>query len=366
MLFNILSLINFSSLYFLFQIIRFLFFFPYFLWLLFLLLICSILFFAVPFLSVVPYFLFSLFYQFFLGFICCLFYRLCLILSAVSCFIRCFLFYPLFLVLSVVSCLSIFPCFPVVPVLSLIPRLLSNSSFYSEIPRFTLLFPLFCFIFFLFLFILPVFLSFPSLFIVLAFIYLPYFIFLFNLFWYSYSPFWCSPLYLMFILSYTLIYQRNLMSFPISSSSECSAQGQVLHCKRRNQGRSSVEDRSSSANSGIKAAVLPGINRCGSLPLLPHPALSLASEQILKNPRGTNVEVRSVDLANLAIRTSPKFTTRVKYQFHKCFWPDQRSGNPSHRSLICKKYSVIHIRRLKHIMKERKIQDSFSSFHIWS
>ena len=41
--------------------------------------------------------------------------------------------------------------------------------------------------------------------------------------------------------------------------SECSAQGQVLHYKRRNIGCSSAEGRSSTANSGTKAAVLPGI-----------------------------------------------------------------------------------------------------------
>ena len=44
----------------------------------------------------------------------------------------------------------------------------------------------------------------------------------------------------------------------ISSSSECSAQGQVLHCKRRNLGYSSTEGRSSTANLGNKPAVLPG------------------------------------------------------------------------------------------------------------
>ena len=44
-----------------------------------------------------------------------------------------------------------------------------------------------------------------------------------------------------------------------SSSSECCAQGQVLHCKRRNRGCSFAEGRSSTASSGTKAAVLPGI-----------------------------------------------------------------------------------------------------------
>ena len=51
-----------------------------------------------------------------------------------------------------------------------------------------------------------------------------------------------------------------------SSSSECFAQ--VLHCKRRNLGCSSAEGRSSTANSGTKAAVLLGYNRCGSFPFL--------------------------------------------------------------------------------------------------
>ena len=32
------------------------------------------------------------------------------------------------------------------------------------------------------------------------------------------------------------------------------------------------------------------------------------------------MEVRRVDLANRALRTSPKFTTRVKYQLHKIFF----------------------------------------------
>ena len=40
---------------------------------------------------------------------------------------------------------------------------------------------------------------------------------------------------------------------------QCSAQRQVLHCKRRNLGCSSVEGRSSTANSENKATVLLGI-----------------------------------------------------------------------------------------------------------
>ena len=34
---------------------------------------------------------------------------------------------------------------------------------------------------------------------------------------------------------------------------------------------------------------------------------------------GTNVEMRSVDLNNWALRTLPKFTTGVKYQLHPSF-----------------------------------------------
>ena len=66
-----------------------------------------------------------------------------------------------------------------------------------------------------------------------------------------------------------------------------------------------------------------------------YPTLNSASEQTLKDLKrssGTNEEVRRVDLANWALRTSPKFTTGAKYQFHQGFWPDQRSRNPSHPS----------------------------------
>ena len=52
-----------------------------------------------------------------------------------------------------------------------------------------------------------------------------------------------------------------LSNYLQSSSADCSAQGQVLHCKRRNLGRSSAEGRSSTANSGTKAAVLRGIEQ---------------------------------------------------------------------------------------------------------
>ena len=91
---------------------------------------------------------------------------------------------------------------------------------------------------------------------------------------------------------------------------------QVFHRKLRNQGCSFTGD--------LICAVAP---RC-----FLHPTRSLASEQILKDPRGTNEEVRRADLANWALRTSPKFATVVKHQFHQGFWPDQRFGNPNQPS----------------------------------
>ena len=96
-------------------------------------------------------------------------------------------------------------------------------------------------------------------------------------------------------------------------------QRQVFHCKLRNQDCSFTRDWISAVAS-----------RC-----FPHPTLSLASEQILKElkrSQGTSVEVRRVDLANWALRNLLKFTSGVKYQFHQGFWPDQRSGNPNHPS----------------------------------
>ena len=60
-------------------------------------------------------------------------------------------------------------------------------------------------------------------------------------------------------------------------------------------------------------AVLLGMDRCGSFPLLsaPHSLFSIWPDlkKFWKDPRGTNVEVMRVDLANWALRTSPKFTT---------------------------------------------------------
>ena len=125
-------------------------------------------------------------------------------------------------------------------------------------------------------------------------------------------------------------------------SSEFSAQGQVLHCKCRNQGCSSAEGRSSTVNSATKLQFYQGwIGAVASRCFL-HPTFSLISEQIWKDPRSTNLEVRRVYLVNWALRTSPKFTTWVKYEFHQSFWPDQRSGNPNHPS-PCLHYRPIAI-----------------------
>ena len=78
--------------------------------------------------------------------------------------------------------------------------------------------------------------------------------------------------------------------------------------------------KSFTANAGTKVPDLLGTNRCGSFSLLSAPqSISLASEQTLEDPRGTNVEVRRMDLANWALRTSPKFTKGVKCKFHPGF-----------------------------------------------
>ena len=53
-----------------------------------------------------------------------------------------------------------------------------------------------------------------------------------------------------------------------SSLSECSAQGQVLHCKRRNLGCSSAEDSLPPQTQEIRLQFYQGLKRCGSFPLL--------------------------------------------------------------------------------------------------
>ena len=127
----------------------------------------------------------------------------------------------------------------------------------------------------------------------------------------------CIPLYIFFI--YLPIHPSVYLSRPtynyICISSECSAQGQVLHYKRRNLGCSSAEDSSSNEP---RLQFYQELNRSGGFPLFSAP-LSLTSQQTLKHPRGTNLEARRVDLANWALRSLPKFTTGVKYQFHQGF-----------------------------------------------
>ena len=59
----------------------------------------------------------------------------------------------------------------------------------------------------------------------------------------------------------------------------------------------------------------------------PHPTLSLAPEQILKVPMGTNEEVKRVHLDNWALWTSPELTTVPSF-----FLPVHRSGNSNHPS----------------------------------
>ena len=65
-------------------------------------------------------------------------------------------------------------------------------------------------------------------------------------------------------------------SFYITSSG-CSAQGQVFQCKFKYQGCCSVQRKVFHRNSGIKVAILLGMNRCGSFPLLsaPHSLFSI-------------------------------------------------------------------------------------------
>ena len=97
-------------------------------------------------------------------------------------------------------------------------------------------------------------------------------------------------------------------------------QRQVFHCKLRNQGCNFIRD------------WIGAVASC----CFPYPTLSLASEQILKDlkrSKGNQLGGEESDFANWALRTAPKFTIGVKYQFHQGFWLDQRSGNPNHPSL---------------------------------
>ena len=56
-----------------------------------------------------------------------------------------------------------------------------------------------------------------------------------------------------------------------SSSSSCSDQGQVFHCKLRHQGCGSAQRQVFHRKLRNQVAVLPRMNRCGSFPLLSAP-----------------------------------------------------------------------------------------------
>ena len=91
-----------------------------------------------------------------------------------------------------------------------------------------------------------------------------------------------------------VFYPKAGLSLEAQESRQQLCRSQVFHRKLRNQGCSFTRD--------LGGAVA---SRC-----FPHPTLSSASEQTLKdlkNPRATNVEVRRVDFANWTLRTSPKF-----------------------------------------------------------
>ena len=130
----------------------------------------------------------------------------------------------------------------------------------------------------------------------------------------------------------------------------CSAQGQVLHCKLRHQGCNSSQKQvfhCKLRNLGYSFTVGAVAFCC-----FPHPSLSLfsiwtnlkKSEKIAGGP--TRRWGESIWL-NWALRTSPKFTIGVKYQFHQGFWPDQRSGNPKHPSPQLYIYETSHLQVMK-------------------
>ena len=86
------------------------------------------------------------------------------------------------------------------------------------------------------------------------------------------------------LLLYHPLNKRTLQTSYIYNHHQCTAQRQVLHCKRRNLGCSSAEGRSSTTNSEnqdcsfTRDLIGSTASRC-----FPHPTLSLASEQTLKD-----------------------------------------------------------------------------------
>ena len=86
---------------------------------------------------------------------------------------------------------------------------------------------------------------------------------------------------------------------------QSSAQGQVFHCKLKHQG-CSYSQRSSTSNVGTKVAVLLGINRCGSFPLLspPHSPFSIWTDlkRSVKRSQGHHRGGEESGVANWALR----------------------------------------------------------------
>ena len=103
------------------------------------------------------------------------------------------------------------------------------------------------------------------------------------------------------------------------------------------------------------------MNRCGSFSLLsaPHSLFSIWTN--LKISQGH--QRGRVDLASWALRTSPKFTTGVKYQFHHGIWPDQRSGNPNHPSPYI--YIYTHSIFTHKACPDRPSCSSLQSSYVW-
>ena len=113
------------------------------------------------------------------------------------------------------------------------------------------------------------------------------------------------------------------------SIAKCSAKRRHFTAKSGTKAAVLPKGKSSTANSGIKVAVLLGMNRCGGFPFLSVCHLNRPFK-IWKDRRGPSVKARRLDLANCALRTSPKFTSGVKYPFHQGSRLDQWSINPDH------------------------------------
>ena len=117
---------------------------------------------------------------------------------------------------------------------------------------------------------------------------------------------WCTfseELFIVIIIIIRMFYPRAGPSLQAQETRLQFFRRQVFNRKLGNQGCSFTRD--------WIGAVAP---RC-----FPHLTLSLASEQTLKDLKRSQGHQRGgedVDLAKWALRTSPKFTTGVKYHFH--------------------------------------------------